>query len=473
MAYATWVCGGQRREFFLISGEFTTTMKDSELGSSFGGLYSNTTDITGDDVNWAGIDRTTDYVVWASGHMTTTVKSSIYIGTWRANPHGLTCDETDTGTSGISWLKTTKWSGKMTTTIKTSLTNWGFGVPGTSWDLDDNTMICKQDGTYTALASGQFTTTIKASIDLSGRTDSIGGCSNSDNNLITAGEQVAVPEDELIKWSGIFTSTVKASLSFKIEDQNPRGIEAYDFDVRMNGVSEGYGAFDLPLLVVQSGTGATGNVILPLYDTEFSSSSVYAWSDGDIILPLIDADNDVLSNYAFGDGTLPILVLVVTRPDLAITMVMNTKTFAMSEYAGYEFNSYTIFNGVAVLGGREGIFEADNTDLDGTNGFTILSRATTGEIDVHSDNRANRLRNAFVNYESDGGVRLSTQADGSVDRAYPIETSGEDGILERRVKFERGIKNRIFKFKIENISGAKLELESLTVTLEPIQSRRG
>jgi hypothetical protein len=171
--------------------------------------------------------------------------------------------------------------------------------------------------------------------------------------------------------------------------------------------------------------------------------------------------------------TLPILVLVVTRPDLASTLVMNTKTGAMSEYAGYEFNSYTLFNDSVLLAGSKGIFQADNTDHDGYQGFTILSRIRTGEFDTHINGKTNKLRNGFVTYESDGGVRLSTTGDGTVARSYPMLTDNVEGLIERRVKFERGIRNRVFDLKIENISGAKLQLEKVVLTLEPIQSMRG
>ena len=53
----------------------------------------------------------------------------------------------------------------------------------------------------------------------------------------------------------------------------------------------------------------------------------------------------------------------------------------------------------------------------------------------------------------------------------PFHT-GLEGINERRVKFERGIRNRFFDFKIQNIAGSQIEIDRLTITLEPVVSKR-
>jgi len=254
----------------------------------------------------------------------------------------------------------------------------------------------------------------------------------------------------------------------------------------MNGRSEGNAAFDFPMFVVQSDFNPEVSIILPLFSAEGQTGFN---ADGDLTLPQFTAYGEIFGGSGAGDLmlpsmtalgyvagqiriTLPLLVLVVTRPDLATTFCMNTKG-AMSEYAGYEFNSYCQFNDSVILAGSEGIYEADNTDHDGYQGFTILSRIRTGQFDTHLDGKTNRLRNGFVTYESDGGVRLSTTGDGTVARSYPVLTENVEGVIERRVKFERGIKNRVFDLKIENISGAKMQLEKVVLTLEPIQSRRG
>jgi hypothetical protein len=50
--------------------------------------------------------------------------------------------------------------------------------------------------------------------------------------------------------------------------------------------------------------------------------------------------------------------------------------------------------------------------------------------------------------------------------------SGLSGINERRVKFERGIRNRFFDFKIQNVIGSQLEIDKLTIMLEPVISKR-
>jgi hypothetical protein len=83
------------------------------------------------------------------------------------------------------------------------------------------------------------------------------------------------------------------------------------------------------------------------------------------------------------------------------------------------------------------------------------------------------LRNAWINYQTDGAVQMVSRADKKATRYYSLPyQSTLEGINERRVKFERGTKNRFFDFKIQNIIGSQLEIDKLTIMLEPIVSKR-
>ena len=173
--------------------------------------------------------------------------------------------------------------------------------------------------------------------------------------------------------------------------------------------------------------------------------------------------------------TLPVLTVASkgykgTVPDC---VVMNTKINAVSEYEDYAFNSYTRFNGVNLAANQNGIYELDETSQDeGT--YVIKAHIKSGEIDTYSDT-INRIRDAYIVYKSDGDIRLTSNADKKATRRYlvPQQLNGVNkNIKNRRVKFERGIKNRKFDFKIENINGSELEIELLRVFTEPIISKR-
>ncbi len=154
-------------------------------------------------------------------------------------------------------------------------------------------------------------------------------------------------------------------------------------------------------------------------------------------------------------------------------LVMNSIVFSISRYGNYAFNSFTKFNDKYLSANANGIFELDESGTD-DGGYSINAVTKSGIIDTYS-NSINRLRDANLLYKSDGDVRLSTKADKKTTRRYliPQQINGADKtIKKRRVKFERGIKNRYFDFKIENINGSEIEIDALSVFLEPVISKR-
>jgi hypothetical protein len=177
-----------------------------------------------------------------------------------------------------------------------------------------------------------------------------------------------------------------------------------------------------------------------------------------------------------GDVTINVLT-VQTRAyngSAPECVVMNTKNFAVTEYVNYGFNSMARFNGAELIADQNGIYEADASDTDnaGVDDYSIKAHIKTGRVDVYK-NTKHVLRNAWLNYQTDGSVQVVSRADKKATRYYTLTyNSALDGINERRVKFERGIKNRFFDFKIQNIIGSQLEIDKLTIMLEPIVSKR-
>ncbi len=173
--------------------------------------------------------------------------------------------------------------------------------------------------------------------------------------------------------------------------------------------------------------------------------------------------------------TLPVLTLLSrgykgTVPD---SVVMNSVNSAVSEYLNYPFNSYARFNGQFLAANQNGIYELDETSQDEAS-YTIKANVKTGIVDIYNGT-VNRLRDSYIVYKSDGAIRLVSNADKKATRRYlvPQPINGiNKTIKKRRVKFERGIKNRFFDFNIENIDGSSLEIAKLIVFTEPIISKR-
>jgi hypothetical protein len=213
------------------------------------------------------------------------------------------------------------------------------------------------------------------------------------------------------------------------------------------------GAFNLPLLSVQGTSGVSGDITLPLLEVAATATQEAIGADGSITLPII-----ILSARSF-NGSPPDCV------------VLNTKNFAVSEYLSFGFNSYTRFNGVNLAANQNGIFEVDDSSLDESS-YVIKAAIKTGIADTYTKT-ANRLRDSYIMYKSDGDIKLTSNADKKATRRYSLPENSDTNVLKkRRIKFERGIKDRHFDFKIENVNGSSLKVDKLTITLEPISSKR-
>ncbi len=250
------------------------------------------------------------------------------------------------------------------------------------------------------------------------------------------------------------------------------------------GPTTGDADITLPQLTVQGGGAATGSITLPSVTV---LSQAHLPADVDITLPQLSlnaqahlpADIDIilpvltLESFtgALANITLPSLTLLArgykgTPPDC---VVLNTNNDAVSEYLNYGFNSMTRFNGQFLVADQNGIYEQDASNED-EGGYKIKSAIKTGEINIYNDN-IQRLRNAWLSYESDGDIQVVTRADQIITRRYLLPLQDSNGIDERRIKFERGIKDRVFDFKIENVNGSSMDIKSLLILLEPLISK--
>jgi hypothetical protein len=148
---------------------------------------------------------------------------------------------------------------------------------------------------------------------------------------------------------------------------------------------------------------------------------------------------------------------------------MNTKTLAVTQYVNFNYNSYTKFNGkYLALNNKTGIHELGGDD---DNSEDIVASVKTGTINTYGEN-INRLRDSYVTFRSDGDILLKTIGDETNERTYTINNSTTNTIHERRIKFQRGIKDRFFSFELSNISGSSMDIDKLKVAMEPIRKRR-
>jgi hypothetical protein len=160
-------------------------------------------------------------------------------------------------------------------------------------------------------------------------------------------------------------------------------------------------------------------------------------------------------------------------PTISITddiriLVINTRNFAISEYSNFGFNSMCKFNGKYLYAKSDGIYEEGGNDDNGTQ---IDASYKTGAVDIYAT-EVRRLRDAFLNIRSNGDIQLFSVGDEVNTRTYPISLSTAGTIHERRVKFERGIRDRHLSFGVSNVNGSTLEVSSIKILTEPIRKRR-
>jgi hypothetical protein len=159
-----------------------------------------------------------------SGEFSSTLKDSEAIGGYSGYPVDVSYD------GNIPWVtsnddKLFLQSGLITSTVKTSLSTSSIGdnAVGVSTTPDVNTPIVEQDNNKFYLLSGQFTTTIKLSMTVPAAVQTPRSTSYSGGNIAVIGIAAAT----VFLYSGVFTSTVKDSVDLHTVDSQVWGI-SYD-----------------------------------------------------------------------------------------------------------------------------------------------------------------------------------------------------------------------------------------------------
>lgn len=208
-------------KLYLLSGQFTTTVKDSESAT---GTYGVSTDTN--NTQWNSLSK----LYLLSGQFTSTIKDSVSGASFDSSVRDISSDGTNTPTMGNSTDKLFLLSGQFTSTLKDSESISAYtSLPGgISWD-GTNTPFCGELGGKLWLISGQFTSTIKDSVTTPSPRVFVPGVSFDGTDTPWANRS---PYD-LVLFSGQFTSTVKVSLDISSVEGNTQGFEHDPFSERV------------------------------------------------------------------------------------------------------------------------------------------------------------------------------------------------------------------------------------------------
>jgi len=149
------------------------------------------------------------------------------------------------------------------------------------------------------------------------------------------------------------------------------------------------------------------------------------------------------------------------------TWVLNLHTRALSEYTGFQFNSYARFAGHTLGASSGGVFKLDTTKSDAGTPIEGLVRTGVHDYDVSWLKRVPRL---YVNYSAEGDMEVRTITSEDGRRRYLLPHNNVTGIQQRRVPVGRGPKSRYWQYEIANRDGADFALSSFIVY--PIALRR-
>lgn len=154
-------------------------------------------------------------------------------------------------------------------------------------------------------------------------------------------------------------------------------------------------------------------------------------------------------------------VFVLPVGSVSRTWVMNTSTFVITEYTGWNFNSFVEFGGGMIAAGPGGVFE-----VGGTHGkddaAEITAHVETGDHDLGTTLTKNVDR-VYLRGTFDGDMEVHTVVSG--ERRKYLAQSSKDGTLGQRVaKLGHKPRSPHWRFAATNRGGADFSLDGVVVT---------
>jgi hypothetical protein len=150
-----------------------------------------------------------------------------------------------------------------------------------------------------------------------------------------------------------------------------------------------------------------------------------------------------------------------------LSMVMNIKNRALTEYSNYSFNSLCSFNGKSFGATSTAIYELTG---DTDTGTLIDWNFRTGYLDLEQKFKK-KLKQAWFSYKTDGDLILTVIQPNGESYEYHLEgiDTTETGV---RVKFGKGIRSKYVALDVKNLDGSTITLDVLKLHLEKLVKPR-
>lgn len=146
---------------------------------------------------------------------------------------------------------------------------------------------------------------------------------------------------------------------------------------------------------------------------------------------------------------------------------LNLENSAPSRYARLPANSICHFNGVDYCANAGGIY---SIDADADDGQEIRAGVQMAKSDYGLENNK-RVDTAYLAARASGNLRLSVSTNNGAVGYYLLTPDAEE-MSAVRVPLGRGLEGRYWTWRVDNVDGCDLELESLVFT-PTILKRKG
>lgn len=142
-------------------------------------------------------------------------------------------------------------------------------------------------------------------------------------------------------------------------------------------------------------------------------------------------------------------------------LCLQLERMAVSQYANYNFNSMTKFNGQYLGANENGIFRLDNGDLDGTSKIPAFFELLTSDWGIENQKR---IRTIYVGYETNGQLVLKVKDDDNNEREYILEPNHLDNSQHgAKLPGDRGGKGRYWMIRVDNMNGADFSIDNIRI----------
>lgn len=151
-----------------------------------------------------------------------------------------------------------------------------------------------------------------------------------------------------------------------------------------------------------------------------------------------------------------------------LSIVMNLKNQALTQYSNYDFNSIVEFEGKVYGASESGLFTLEDASTD--NGTVIAAYFEFWIGDASAINMK-RIRALHFGFEANGNMTVEITDDDGTSKTYGItvektDTVGVAGYTQHgaRVFIERTHIGRYWKAKVSNTSGSDFSIDRVDVT---------